>query len=49
MDFFRVVERRRREQGQEVVTVRPEFLVGKHRDLMIRGGSFYAVESRPVV
>lgn len=43
MDFFRVVERRRKEQGQEVITVRPEFLVGKHRDLMIRGGSFYAV------
>lgn len=40
MDFFRVVTK---EDRKGVVEVRPDFIVGRSKDLMIRGKSFYAV------
>ena len=40
LDFFKIVVR---SEPKNVLGVYPEFLVGRHKDLMIRGGVFYAV------
>ena len=40
LDFFKIVVR---SEPKNVLGVYPEFLVGRHKDLMIRGGDFYAI------
>lgn len=40
MDFFQIVTRETRGGGTEIY---PDFTVGRSKDLMVRGGSFYAI------
>ncbi|QBZ73603.1 DNA primase/polymerase [Streptomyces phage RosaAsantewaa] len=39
MDFFRI----NTQEKKGVVEVRPDFVVGRSKDLMVRGGAFYAI------
>ena len=43
LDFLQVATRSIKKDGKAVIEVRPEFLIMKSNDLMIRGGDFYAV------
>ena len=43
LDFFKVVKEVETKKGQTTTIVRPEFKVRSSKDLMIRGGDFYAV------
>ena len=40
MDFFKIKER---EGRKSVIEIYPDFIVGKSKDLMVRGKSFYAI------
>ena len=40
MDFFTIKKRKNKDES---VTVSPNFLVGRSSDLMVKGGSFYAI------
>ena len=40
MDFFRV---KQKDAGKNRIEIYPDFSVGKSKDLMIRGKSFYAI------
>lgn len=42
LDFFRVTVKEPRKEGQ-AAEVRPDFTVGRSKDLMVRGGAFYAI------
>ena len=42
-DFFKITHREYEKKGQKYYDVYPEFLVRPTKDLMIRGGKFYAV------
>lgn len=41
VDFFMISTRTKKREG--IVEVYPKFLMGKKKDLMIRGGDFYAI------
>ena len=43
LDFMSVATRSTKKDGRTVIEVRPEFLIIKSKDLMIKGGDFYAV------
>ena len=43
LDFMSVATRSTKKDGRTVIEVRPEFLILKSKDLMIKGGDFYAV------
>ena len=43
LDFLQVATRSTKKDGRAVIEVRPEFLIIKSKDLMIKGGDFYAV------
>lgn len=43
LDFMSVATRSTKKDGRAVIEVRPEFLIIKSKDLMIKGGDFYAV------
>lgn len=43
LDFLEVATRSAKKDGKTVVEVRPEFLIIKSKDLMTKGGDFYAV------
>lgn len=43
MDFFKIKERVGKHYGKDVLIVYPDFKVGRSKDLMIRGGKFYAI------
>jgi len=40
MDFVKILKRYPK---QGVVEIYPKFIIGKHNDIMIRGGDFYAI------
>lgn len=40
MDFYRIITKQKKDGG---LAVRPDFLVGRSKDLMTRGGAFYAI------
>lgn len=43
LDFLKVSTRSTKKDGKTVIEVRPEFVIMKSKDLMIRAGDFYAV------
>lgn len=43
LDFLYIEARSKKRDGQKVIEVKPKFNVRKVKDLMIRGGDFYAV------
>ena len=43
LDFMTVATRSIKKDGKTVIEVRPEFLILKSKDLMVKGGDFYAV------
>lgn len=44
MDFYRIVEKRiEKKNSQGIIELYPDFIVCPSKDLMIRGGSFYAI------
>lgn len=43
MDFYRIKERIIKKNGESIIEVYPDFIVGRSKDLMVQGKSFYSV------